>query len=1630
MGLLKRPPGIKATSIDQNIEIHQMSPTGVTTRSGSKAAASDDITSTSVPSVSLPSISTLPLEYASPSVSTVTSASAMYFAHGVAASLLTPRMSTSASSAQHPSTSALSAQRPSTSASASESHRVVVHDDDTDDDDTDSTYEIANTVSDSGAPAAARTVQDIRAELEMLRAQEELLLARARVAELQRGTHRAEARRIRAEDVEYLIPTFSGDDEYSVTKWFQDFDHLIDELGGDETDKYHMARHLIRDTGRMYLRTIRVRTYAQLKTAMLTRYERHITSTEVLRKLDRRVKRTDESLIRYITCMQEIAQQATISEFELVIKIISGLRDTSGMVSVLGTARSVNDLIALLPMYEQMVENVAQRTQTSVARLQVSSSSRMQLSSASRMQSAASNATNPGAAHQVRRPSATPAGTTDEVRCYNCGGYGHMSAVCPKPRRAPGSCFTCGSTEHQKQTCPKRRNAVANIASEETQSEDDAAESEAELLQRISRMPLVSVSFQNKRGNSTKSFSLRALIDSGSPASFVRRSLLPLGFVSTATRKSKYFGLKNVPIYIHEIVNCELTLYNRTKTIQINVVPDDALPFEILLGRDMLDIFGIEYHFRDRIDNLRIKIAKLRKILLRYAKLVSAGRTDEVNEKSSKLPSIDNSSFDILSIEPDVLSDLKSNIGSVAACDSSNAGNSHTRHTSEFFADEIDATFADNVGVLLSVSDLSGGDNLRIDRNALFGHTINRPSEYSIEHDCELDDDQPEISADQFDIGPTWPVSTKNQIRDLISSNYVNVSEASVVVPHYEMSLQLVDDVPFYSRPRRLSHFEKIEVDQMVEEMLEQGVVRHSESPYASPIVLVKKKNGKTRMCVDYRTLNKKTVRNNFPLPLVDDCLEYLNKKKVFTLLDLKSGFHQVKVAESSRKYTSFVTPSGQYEYLKMPFGLKNAPAVFQKFINRILADFIAKKEIVVYMDDILVASTNLDDHMKLLSDVLSCIAKNGLKLQLSKCLFVHETLEYLGFVVSSDGIRPGTRKVEDVSNYPVPTSVHSVHSFIGLCSFFRRFVPQFAQIAHPLYKLLRKDATFDFDDDCMNAFEKLKQILTSAPVLGIYDPTSETELHTDASKLGYGAVLLQKQSDNKLHPIAYFSKSVGKHESNYHSYELETLAVVYALGRFRTFLAGIPFTIVTDCNSLVMTFNKKDVNARISRWVLEFENFDFKIKHRGGDHMKHVDALSRNLKTVSSINSYDLYHQLQITQNRDPVIKSLKSTLENSESPPYEMHDGVVYRKNRDNKLLFYVPKEMEMQLIQSIHEKVGHFGSFKCIEKLKLNYWFPGMRAKVESYVKNCIKCLVYSAPNRASEQTLHSIPKKALPFDTIHIDHFGPLPSVKSKQKHILVVIDAFTKYVKVYPCTSTSTSEVCRTLEKYFEFYSRPARLISDRGTCFTSNEFTAFIEKHNIHHIKNAVASPQANGQVERVNRVLKNMLGKLTEPLQHSDWVQQLKHVEYAINNTVQKSVGISPSVLLFGVHQRGPNVDHLTEFLEDSKLHTVDRDLDSIRKESSDNIVKSQESSQAYLSQKSRPTKSYAVDEYVVIRYVDTSAGNKKFTQKFRGPYIIHKVLPNDRYVVRDVEGSQITQIPYDSVVEAKNLKHWRKPT
>lgn len=1155
-------------------------------------------------------------------------------------------------------------------------------------------------------------------------------------------------------------------------------------------------------------------------------------------------------------------------------------------------------------------------------------------------------------------------------RCFNCAGFGHLSTQCPKPKKQQGACFECKEYGHTYTDCPKRTKTTAAMVDESQSVVENLADT-------LAATELVSVAFLLGANKHTRFLNLTAIFDTGSPTSFVRRSSLPDSVrCSDELYDSHLRGLGSLKLYTYGKLQCVLNIRNRVRNICLLILPDEVLPTPLLLGRDCLNYFGIHLRFGAATDTLSVKTLNKDNLFITYV-------TDE------------SFVFDF----PEVVCKTEPIICAAVAAPLCVAGS-------------IAETPCDKI---LSMAKW--------------------PSTVSREKGSLCAELVPDIFAIDF-VEPKYSIGNASltlqieceKLIDRVYAECLSRSKFDIVTPSvHEMQIRLTSDVPFYCPPRRLSVYEKNEVQKIISGLLDDGVIRPSDSPYASPIVLVKKKNGETRLCVDYRSLNKLTVRDNFPIPLIEDCLEYLDGKRWFTVLDLKSGFHQVQVSPESIKLTSFVTPTGQYEYVRMPFGLKNAPAVFQRFITAIFRDFLIKNEIVIYLDDILLATPDESSHLLLLERILCRLRKYNLQLRMSKCKFLHSEIDYLGYTVNAKGIRPNDAHIRAITEYPMPKNVKQLQSCLGLFQYFRRFVSSFSRIAKPLCDLLKSDSVFEFDEACVHAFHTLRDALISAPILALYNPKRDTELHTDASASGFGAVLLQKQDDGRLHPVSFFSKRTTGPESRYHSFELETLAIIYALRRFRVYLEGIPFRIVTDCNSLTLTLSKRTVNHRIYRWALELENYNYTIHHRIGSSMGHVDALSR-CDIVCFLRAQDVDFQLQATQARDPIIVELRSSLENCEQERFELRDGLVYRRFSHDRVGLYVPVEMESNVIRFSHEEIGHLGADKCFDQIRRHYWFPGMRLKIEKFIKNCIQCIMCSSPVRLNRKNLHSIPKIPVPFHTIHIDHYGPLPSIQSKRKYILVVVDAFTKFVKLYPVNSTSTREVICSLQKYFDYYSRPRRIISDRGTCFTSLEFSEFLLRNQVEHVKVATASPQANGQVERVNRVLTPMISKSVEPVRQSDWPQLLTRVEFALNNTVHSTTKHTPSELLFGVLQRGPTVDPLTEHLEEKLISTKARCLDEIRDSAAKSIAESQAKNERHFESKNKQPIVYSEGDFVVMRNVDTSIGsNKKFIPKFRGPYVVHKVLPHDRYVLRDIENCQLTQLPYDGVVEAARLRLWK---
>lgn len=855
---------------------------------------------------------------------------------------------------------------------------------------------------------------------------------------------------------------------------------------------------------------------------------------------------------------------------------------------------------------------------------------------------------------------------------------------------------------------------------------------------------------------------------------------------------------------------------------------------------------------------------------------------------------------------------------------------------------------------------------------------------------------------------------------ELFSEGYIKPIRPLDPKVKYEMKIDLSKTVqPFYFSPKRLSFAEKETVSKIITELLDSGFIRKSFSQYSSRIVLVKKKNGDVRMCVDFRELNKLTVRDRFPLPIIEDHLINLRDKKYFTTLDLRNGFFHMKLSESARKYTAFTTHLGHYEFTVCPFGLCNAPSNFQRLISEIFFELIQSNEILVYIDDILIASQTITDHFCTLRKVFKIIVENKLELNLSKCLFVQSKIKYLGYNISSEGISPSDDHISAIRNYPIPKNDHELKGFVGLMSFFRKFIQNFSVIAKPLYDLLRKDSRFIFGQSQLNSFEILRNHLISAPVLKIYSPFNETELHCDASCHGYGAVLLQKQSeDNELHPVMFYSKRSSDAESRYHSFELEMLSVVYAIQRFHVYLQGIKFKIITDCNSLALALSKKDINPRISRWILILQNYDYDVHHREGTRMRHVDALSRNHILLFLDGS--LESAMIVAQNADPDIVKLRDMLSRQESKFWELRNGVVYRKSQEN-LLFYVPSAMQHNIIRTCHDDVGHIGIDKAYELVKRSYWFPKIKENIASHISNCLDCIAFSAIENKHREYLQNIDKGSMPFQTVHLDHYGPLNQTSLKNKYILLIIDAFTKFIKLNPTKTTNTREVVAILEKYCRDYGTPARIISDRGSCFTSSEMDDFIKKKDIFHVCVATSCPRANGQAERFNRFLTPMLAKLCND---SNWDKILCDVEYIMNNTINRSIGTTPFMALYGINQRKNSCDKIKQFLDEGN-QIGKLCVEEIRNAAVLRNAEVQRQNKVYYDKKVNPVR-FKVGDYIVIRNIPSSGHCNKLSPKFKGPYIVKEELPNFRYLVADPENFQLGRNPFSGVFEASNMKKW----
>lgn len=553
--------------------------------------------------------------------------------------------------------------------------------------------------------------------------------------------------------------------------------------------------------------------------------------------------------------------------------------------------------------------------------------------------------------------------------------------------------------------------------------------------------------------------------------------------------------------------------------------------------------------------------------------------------------------------------------------------------------------------------------------------------------------------------------------------------------------------------------------------------------------------------------------------------------------------------------------------------------------------------------------------------------------------------------------------------------------------------------------------------------------------LLTIFDPKLPTVLYTDASRDGVGCILTQL-TDKGEKPIQFYSRQTTNEEKKYHSFELEFLAIVVGLQKFRHYLLGSKFQIYTDCNAVKYTINKQEINSRIGRWVLLTQEFTFEIVHKPGTQMQHVDALSRNPicdegsapmcnESVLAITEGDWLLSVQL---QDPNVCAIREILESGDAElnkkifnDYELLGNKVYRRTEYGRR-WVVPKKCIWQVIRANHDEIGHFAVDKSIERIKSLYWFPKMKKIVTKYIKNCLNCIYSKNVHGKKEGRLFSIPKYARPFHTLHIDHLGPFVKTTRKNTYLLVTVDSFTKFVFISPVRNTKSQVVINELDKIFNVFGNPKRLICDAGSSFTSKLFVKYCTDKYIRQHVIATAVPRSNGQVERYNRTILDALRSMGASTDNNKWDTHIASIQQGINSTVNKTTSAVPSEVFFG-YRLQTDADKLVNEDEQSPI-----DVTTLRNSVNSRILANAEKQKQSFDSKRKSARIYNVNDLVVIKIASQSNDDQstKLLPLFKGPFQVTEVLGNDRYKVKDMRGAERSNRRYEGTTCAENMKPW----
>lgn len=884
-------------------------------------------------------------------------------------------------------------------------------------------------------------------------------------------------------------------------------------------------------------------------------------------------------------------------------------------------------------------------------------------------------------------------------------------------------------------------------------------------------------------------------------------------------------------------------------------------------------------------------------------------------------------------------------------------------------------------------------------------------------------------TATERNASPMWEQIIIKEFSDVITDSEPTGLPPSRSINH---RIKLIPGTsPTNRQQYRLSNEEKTELNSQVQKLLKQGFIRDSVSPYNSPVLFVKKKDGTLRMCVDFRLLNQHTIRDRFPIPLVDDILSQIGNAKIFSKLDLVSGFHQLRIHEADTEKTAFSTNWGHYEYLVMPFGLTNAPSSFQRLMNGILQPFLGRG-VVVYMDDILVYTDTLEDHAHLLRAVLKTLRTNQLQCNLTKCEMFRSRIKFLGHELSHLGIQMEGAKVQTMLNWPSIQNNKEAQRFLGLANYYRRFIQNYSRMVAPMIKYAADTKkTITWSEDCENAFNNLKQALSSSPVL--VNPTLSDGNHlvlcTDASTNHLGYVLeLHHNQKGLLGVIGYGSKTLTGSQLNYDTRTKEFLGLVEGIRYWEHILKGVPhFTILTDHQSLTY-YHKPDTplkNERINRWLSYLSQFSFTIKYLKGKSNVVADALSR----VEELSLMEIQTDLETNPNlkqkiiaaypQDPSFSTIYNTLKDNLPVPkaiknhishFEInHEGLLlFSTNKDDIQRTCIPLPCRNDLIHNSHDlpTAGHLGLLRCYLNLQRLFYWPNMFRHIKKYISSCVTCQKSKPSTKLTQGLLKPLPVPSARFKSISMDFLSGIPLTARKNDMVMVIVDRFSKRCKLVACSKHLTGEEAAKLflEHYFVNFGLPSSLVSDKDVRFLGSFWKTIWATLGTSLLFTTTSHPATDGQSERQMRILNQMV-RATCSQNISNWDLILAPIEFAYNSTVHASTGKAPFEIDLGEIPDSPTYHsswHSTKTKFNDNADQLVKHFQAVIAQTKDNLIQAQQSQEEQHNRRRR-TADYNVGDWVLIHREAWGVHSRysKFHPYYIGPYQLVKKLNENAFEV-----------------------------